>query len=155
MTNTLLSEIKQSSLEARKSAIGKPDGSAESVKAKSMTLLMSNLQTVMKEAQLETLDDAAVIAVVKKSLKTVDDALNKGAAGEYAAKLEIERQVLDAFVPKQLSEVEIRKEINDFKSANGGLQMKDTGAVMKTLNEKYPGQVNGKVVSDLVKEMAN
>lgn len=151
---TLLNDIKAASLAARKSAIGKPEGSEESVRSKSMTLLVSNLQTVMKETQSETLDNAAVVAVVKKSIKTVDDALSKGASGDYAARLEIERQALLTFVPKQLTEDEIRKEINGFAENHGAIQVKDTGNIVRFLNEKFPGQIDGKIASTLVKEMA-
>lgn len=152
----LIDQIKSDSIAARKAAIGKPEGSVENVTAKTLTLLMSNLQSVMKESQSETLTDNEAVGVVKKGVKTVEDAVSKGAAGDYAAKLAIERDVLLQYLPQQLGEAEITNWINDFAQQQGrALEVRDTGVIMKTLNTNYPGQVDGKLVSDVIKRVVN
>ena len=146
---SLLNEIKARSLDARKRAIKDPSATVES---KALTLLVSNLNSVMKETNVETLDDAATVTVVKKSLKTVEDALSKGASGAYEQSLIIERDILNEFLPQQLSADEIRTEVQLLKEAG---PVANIGAVMSHLNSKFPGRVDGKIASTIAREELN
>lgn len=148
---TLQERIKSESIAARKAAIGKSEG-PEYVKSQALTMLVSALNTAMKEKNVEALQDPEVIDVVTKSVKTVDDAFNKGAAGAYAEKLTLEREILSAYVPAQLEESVIQQRVDAYVESKGApLEVKDTGPIMNALKAEFPGQINGATVSKVIK----
>jgi hypothetical protein len=143
----LLDRIKSESIAARKAAVGKPDTSPETLKSKATVLLLSEIQKLSKEAGDRPLTDLDVVGVVKKSLKSVEDAVAKGVPAE---RVEVERGVLASYLPEQLSEEKIRAELTEI-AAGGDLTLKDMGRVKAILNEKYPGQVDAATVSKLLR----
>ena len=62
-------------------------------------------------------------------------------------------QVIEEFLPKQLSEEEIKVELKNIIEVLGATSMKDMGKVMKTAQEKFQGSADNKIVSILVKEL--
>lgn len=64
-----------------------------------------------------------------------------------------QRQVIEEFLPKQLSEEEIKVELKNIIKTLGATSMKDMGNVMKTAQEKFQGSADNKLVSTLVKEL--
>lgn len=152
---SLLENIKKDSLAARKNAIGKEKDTTEAIHSKSLTLLISNINSEMKNRKVDELPDADVIVAVKKSIKTVEDALSKGAAGDYETALRIEKDLLEQYVPPQLTEGEISVWIDNYASEHQiVVSAKDTKAIMQGLNEQYPGSVDGKMVSNIIKSRA-
>jgi len=81
------------------------------------------------------LSDADVIKLVKKLIESIKETTNN----------QDEITVLDVYLPKQLSEVEMR-EIMSL------LSIKDMGAIMKHFKANYDGQYDGKILSSIVKE---
>ena len=70
---------------------------------------------------------------------------------EEVAKLEQEIEILNAYLPEEMSEEEIKQVIDDvFKELNP-TSMKDMGGVMKVLNTKITN-ADMSLVSKLVKE---
>ncbi|WP_248793086.1 GatB/YqeY domain-containing protein, partial [Escherichia coli] len=59
--------------------------------------------------------------------------------------------VLEQFLPKQLSEAEIRVLISDFLDV--GETRPNMGEVMKHMKTHYDGQYDGKVVSKIAAEL--
>ena len=57
------------------------------------------------------------------------------------------------YLPEQLSESEIQKVIEETIAEIGATSMKDLGNVMKAVTPKVKGRADGKVVSNLVKEI--
>jgi hypothetical protein len=98
--------------------------------------------------------DIEVVAVVKKFLKGIDEMLGVitppvGPATDAQAKLDkilAEKAALEAYLPKQMSEDELRA----FATAKAaeGLNM---GQIMKALTAERAGQYDGKTASGIVK----
>ena len=65
--------------------------------------------------------------------------------------LKRENFLLKEFLPTELSHEELKVVVKDFISRLG----KNQGAVMKELKLTYPNQYEGKVASELFKELAN
>lgn len=61
-------------------------------------------------------------------------------------------QVIEAYLPKMLSEDEIRAEVLAAIASTGAAGPKDMGKVMGVLSGKLAGKADGKVISSLVKE---
>jgi uncharacterized protein len=61
-----------------------------------------------------------------------------------------ELQVVNQYLPKQLSEAEVKKIVQSLIETNGFAGVKDKGALMKVLMPEVKGKADGKLVSDVV-----
>ncbi|HET7825933.1 MAG TPA: GatB/YqeY domain-containing protein [Anaeromyxobacter sp.] len=115
------------------------------------------LKSAIKYREIElakALDDAGVIAVAVGEIKRRRDAIEQYRAGnrqDLADKEQKEIEVLQAYLPQQLTEAEVRAKVDEAVKKVGAQGMKDMGAVMKALMPEVQGRADGKVVSDLVK----
>lgn len=64
-----------------------------------------------------------------------------------------QQKVIEEFLPKQLSESEIKSTIETIIKESGACGMKDMGKVMKLAQEKFAGAADNKLVSTFVKEI--
>jgi uncharacterized protein YqeY len=81
------------------------------------------------------LPDGDVIKLVKKLIDSIKETTNN----------QIEISTLENYLPKQLTEDEIRGILSL-------LAVKDLGAVMKSFKANYDGLYDGKLLSTIVKE---
>lgn len=104
----------------------------------------------------KALDDNEVISVIRKQIKARQDSIEQFKAGnrlDLADKEAKELEILKCYLPEELSAEQIKKLIEEVVIATGAVGMKDMGKVMKELTPKISGQADGKLVSDLVKDM--
>lgn len=148
---SLVEKIKTDSLEARKAKDG--------LRATLLTTLYSEVVNVGKNNGNRDTTDAEAVAVVKKFLKGVDETithLGKNEMTEATAKAMMvardERIILDGYMPKQLSEAELKVAIADLIDALPEKNPKQMGVLMKQLKERYEGQYDGQLASKLIKE---
>jgi uncharacterized protein YqeY len=62
-------------------------------------------------------------------------------------------EVISRYLPKQLSEDEIRAAVQSIIQETGAKGPQDMGKVMGVATKKLAGQADGKVISDLVKKL--
>lgn len=62
-------------------------------------------------------------------------------------------QVIEKYLPKMLSEDEVRKEVEKAIGSTGASTMKDMGKVMGILSAELAGKADGKMISNIVKEL--
>lgn len=114
------------------------------------------LLTAIKNKEVEKirpLTDEEFFALIKTSIKQHNDSIEsfkKGQRLELAEKEEKELEILKEFQPSQLTEDEITKEIEDAVAAVGAKDRKEMGKVIKFLMDKFPGRVDGKLLSAMV-----
>ena len=77
----------------------------------------------------------------------------KGERQDIIEKNEIEIKFLETFLPKQISEAELRNMVNEVIAQTGASSMKDMGTVMKALSARVQGQAPNNLVSQIVKEL--
>ena len=127
--------------------------SGDKFKLSVLRMLKSALQLESISKKHELSDDE-VMSVIKKQVKTRKDSIEefkKYNKTEEVAKLEQEIETLNAYLPEEMSEEEIKQVIDDvFKELNP-TSMKDMGGVMKALNTKITN-ADMSLVSKLVKE---
>ncbi|MFM6964976.1 MAG: GatB/YqeY domain-containing protein [Sphingomonadales bacterium] len=70
---------------------------------------------------------------------------------DLAAEELFQAQVIEAYLPKMLSEEEIRQEVRQTIAALGANGPQDMGKVMGALTSKLAGKADGKVISGIVK----
>ena len=71
---------------------------------------------------------------------------------ELAKKEEEEIEVIEKFLPKQLSADELREEIAKVIAESGATSPAEMGKVIGLANKKLAGRADGKTISTLVKE---
>jgi len=103
--------------------------------------------------KIRPLSDEEFFGLVRTSIKQHNDSIEsfkKGQRFELAEKEEKELEILKEFQPAQLSEEEILKEIEEAVAAVGATSRKEMGKVIKVLMDKFPGRIDGKVLSTMV-----
>jgi uncharacterized protein YqeY len=70
-----------------------------------------------------------------------------------AVKEKEEMAVIERFLPKQLSEAEIRAAVAAVISQTGAASPSDMGKVMGVASKQLAGLADGKTISNLVKEL--
>ena len=127
--------------------------SGDKFKLSVLRMLKSALQLESISKKHELSDDE-VMSVVKKQVKTRKDSIEefkKYNKTEEVEKLEQEIEILNTYLPEEMSEEEISKVIDEVFNELNPTSMKDMGGVMKKLNEKITN-ADMSLVSKMVKE---
>lgn len=106
--------------------------------------------------QKKELDDAGIIEVIASLVKQRRESIRMfGEAGRHdlVEKEERELAVLLEFLPSQLSRQEIVELVAGVITECGAQGAKDMGRVMKSLMPHVSGRADGKLVSEVVKEL--
>lgn len=99
-------------------------------------------------------DDAVVVDVLQKMAKQRRESIamyEQGGRAELAAKEQAELDVIETFLPRQMSEDETRAAIEAIKGEVGAASVKDMGKVMALLKERHGTQLDMSKASGLVK----
>lgn len=118
------------------------------------SFLRSELKNAAIAQRKTKLDDADVIAVIKKQIKQHQDSIEQFRRGnrvDLAEKEAKELEILKSYLPEQLSEDRIKEIINEVVASAGANGPQDMGKVMKELLPKLSGSADNKLVSELVK----
>ncbi|MDM9632558.1 GatB/YqeY domain-containing protein [Robiginitalea aurantiaca] len=98
------------------------------------------------------------IALVQKLVKQRKDSAaiyTEQGRDDLAAPELAQIAVLERFLPEQLSEAEVLKEVQEAIQSLGATSMKDMGRVMGVLSGKLGGKADGKTIANLVRQELN
>jgi hypothetical protein len=115
------------------------------------------LLAAMKQKEVDervVLTDADVLAIIDKMVKQRRESIaqfEKAARNDLADAEKFELGVLSGYLPQQLGEAEIQKEINSVIAETGASGVKDMGKVMAALKSRLAGRADMGKVSALVK----
>jgi uncharacterized protein YqeY len=115
------------------------------------------VQAAIKQREVDeriTLDDAQVIAVLEKMVKQRKESITQfelGGRPDLAAKERAEIELLQAYLPAQLSEAEVDALVREAMAATGATSVKDMGKVMGVVKAKAAGRTDMAVVSARIK----
>lgn len=116
-------------------------------------LIMAAIKQREVDERIE-LDDTQVLAVLDKMVKQRRDSIeqyNKAAREELAAKEQAEVDIIQEYMPAELSDEELDKLVQDAVAAAGASSMQDMGKVMAQLKPKVQGRADMGKVSQKVK----
>ena len=139
------------------------DALKEAMKAKNeravSTLRMIN--STLKNADIEArgtgkqpLGDAEVLALLQKMIKQRQESVElykQGGRADLVRQEEEEIAIISAYLPKQMSEPEMKAAIEAAVKETGAAGMKDMGKVIGILRGKYAGQMDMARASAMVK----
>ena len=106
----------------------------------------------------DELTEEAELKAVQKQIKQRKDSIEiyKQQNRADLAKIEEEElQVMEEFMPKQLSSEELRAEIEQLVSSLGVTDSKEMGKVIGAANKALQGKADGKSIADMVKTVLN
>ena len=115
------------------------------------------LLSAMKQKEVDervVLSDADVLAIIDKMVKQRRESIvqfEKAARNDLAEVEKAEIAVLTAYLPQQLSEAEVAKEIDAAIAETGASGAKEMGKVMGLLKSRLAGKTDMGKVSGLVK----
>lgn len=109
----------------------------------------------LAEGELSEEDELQVLSKEKKQRLQSIEEFKAAGRDDLVEKTEKEVAVVDAYLPKQLSEEEVRAIVQETIEESGASSMKDMGKVMPAVMAKVQGQADGGTVSSLVKEELN
>lgn len=102
--------------------------------------------------------DDVIIEIVSKELKKRKDSLGdfeKSGRADLIADLNREIEILQKYLPEQLSEEELTKIVEDAIKEVGAESIKQMGQVMKLVTPKVVGRADNKLVSEMIKSKLN
>ncbi|MCU0436815.1 MAG: GatB/YqeY domain-containing protein [Raineya sp.] len=118
---------------------------------KSMILLEET-----KEGGNGILSEADEIAIITKAIKQRKESyemFHTQGRAEQAAEQQAVIAIMEKYLPKQLSAEEAEAKIKAIIESTGATSIKDMGKVMGQATKELAGQVDNKLVSELVKKL--
>jgi len=117
-----------------------------------LRMIVHALQQEAKEGK-----DDEVAALQRERKRRIDaaESLREGGRDDQAAAEESEAELIEGYLPEQLSDEELSELVTGAVEETGASEAKDMGAVMKSLMPKVGGRADGKRVSQAVREKLN
>jgi uncharacterized protein len=116
-----------------------------------LRMLSSELQKALKEAGGET-DEAAVLQRERKRRLEAADAFGEAGRDDLAASERREAEVVEEYLPEQLSDQELDAIVGDALAESGAASPKEMGKVMSLVMPRVRGRADGARVSSAVRE---
>ncbi len=103
--------------------------------------------------ELKEEDESKLLQKLVKQRRDSLDIFTKQNRADLAQKELEELAVIERFLPKQLSDEELKTEIATIIAESGALSPADLGKVMGAANKKLAGKADGKAIAVIVKEL--
>lgn len=140
---TLLSELKQAML------------AKDELKTSVLRMLKAEVLKIQTDGTGTEVTEELIQGLIQKMIKQRKDSVEQFKAGgreELAEKEEKEIALLMAYMPAQMSEEELRSEVQASKAALGITDKSGLGKLMGALMGKFKGKADGAMIKRLVEE---
>ena len=115
-----------------------------------LRMIVNELQKAEKEGGD---DELTVLQRERKRRLESAEAYREAGRDDLAQGEEREAQIIEAYLPQQLSDEELRAIVGDVVAETGASSPKEMGQVMSQVMPKVQGRADGKRVSAVVKEL--
>jgi uncharacterized protein len=129
--------------------------SGDKLRLSVVRMLLSEMKNekIAKGAELDEAAERRVLSSYAKKRKEAMDAARVGGREEIAQREQQELDITMSYLPKQISEDELRAVVKKHVEASGATGKDAFGVVMKQVIADVGGQADGKVISSLVREL--
>lgn len=127
-------------------------------KEKERLMVVREIKAAMKQAHIDhkkEINEELLIEVVTRAIKTRKESIKefeKGARQDLIDKTSAEIEMLNVYLPEQLSEEEIKKIIEDTFEKVQPTSQKDMGKIMGIITPLVKGKADMGLVSSSIKE---
>ncbi len=127
----------------------------ETIRKNTVQMIRTAILQIEKDKKV-TLEDEDILDVIAKQLKQRRDVLpeyEKSGREDLIAQLKEEMDVLMGYLPKQLTDEELRPIVEAAVKETGAASMRDIGKVMAAVMPQIKGRADGKAVNAIVKDL--
>ncbi len=120
-----------------------------------LRLLLSALKNERIQAQRD-LTDEEIEAAIRRAVKQRREAIEQYQRGGRQDLVDAETEelgILQAYLPRELSETELEEAVKSVMKDKGLSSGKDVGLVMKELMARYRGRVDGKRAQEMARRL--
>ncbi len=107
---------------------------------------------LQQEAKLGGDDEVGVLQRERKKRLEAAEAFRKGGSEDRAAAEEAESELIETYLPEQLSDEELGELVNAAIEEAGASEAREMGKVMSLVMPRVQGRADGKRVSGAVRE---
>lgn len=121
-----------------------------------VTAAIQDRDIANRGAGKERVSDDEILQILTKMVKQREEsakAFEDGGRPELAAAERAEIVIVKEFLPRQIGEEELRRICADVIAEIDATSLRDMGAVMAVLKERYPGRIDFSRASAIVKEL--
>ena len=127
----------------------------DTIKKDTVQMVRAAILQIEKDKGIEV-NDEKIIEIIAKEVKGKKDALvdfEKAQRQDLIDQTNQEMEILNKYLPKQLTKEEIKAQVQEVIKAVGATSMKDMGAVMKEAKSKIGAAADGRTINEVVKEL--
>lgn len=127
------------------------------IRKNTIQMVRAAILQIEKDNGIEV-EDEKIIEIIAKEVKGKKDALTdfeKAEREDLINQTNEEINILQEYLPKQLSEEEILEEVKKVIQEVGATSIKDMGAVMKAAKAKIGAAADGRAINEAVKKLLN
>ncbi|MCR5186996.1 MAG: GatB/YqeY domain-containing protein [Clostridia bacterium] len=127
----------------------------DEIKKNTVQMVRAAILQIEKDKGIKVEDDK-IIEIIAKEVKGKKDALNdftRGGRQDLVDQTNKEIEILQKYLPKQLSIEEIEEIIKKVVADVGATSMKDIGAVMKEAKSRIGAGSDGRTINEVVKKI--
>ncbi|WP_435139412.1 GatB/YqeY domain-containing protein [Pseudopelagicola sp. nBUS_19] len=103
-------------------------------------------------------DEAEILSILAKMVKQRHESAKtyeEGGRLDLAERETFEIGVIEEFLPKQLTDIEVAEAVRSAVAETGATSIRDMGKVMGTLKSKFTGQMDFGKIGPMVKDQLN
>lgn len=129
----------------------------DEIRKNTIQMVRAAILQIEKDNGIEV-DDNKIIEIIAKEVKVKKDALNdfvKGGREDLVSQTNAEIEILQKYLPKQLSKDEIKEIVKNIIEKIGATSIKDMGNVMKEAKSEIGAGADGRTINEVVKELLN
>lgn len=127
----------------------------DEIRKNTVQMVRAAILQIEKDKGIQVEDDK-ILEIIAKEVKTKRDALKdfeKAERQDLIDQTNKEIEILQQYLPKQLSREEIKAELEKIITEIGATTMKDMGAIMKEAKAKMGASADGKTINEVAKEI--
>lgn len=127
--------------------------SKDALKTQTLRMVKAIIEKHKIDSGSESVTDETIQGIIQKQVKQRQESFEsfqKGGRSDMADKEKSEMDLLESYLPKQLSDDELDRLVQESIKECGATQKSDMGKVMKTIMPKLQGRADGKRVNTFV-----
>ncbi|WP_338826455.1 GatB/YqeY domain-containing protein [Neomoorella thermoacetica] len=127
----------------------------DKIRLQTIRMVLASIKNVEIDKQ-HPLNDEEIAGVIQKEIKMRQDSLeqfSRGGREDLVEQTRTELKVLEDYLPRQLTEAELKEIIQQTIQETGATSKREMGKVMAALMPKIRGRADGRKANELVKEI--
>lgn len=138
--------------EIKAAMLSKNEARLRGLRAIKAALLLSKTEKGASELITEDAEIKVLQKLAKQRRESAEIYKAQNRDDLYTIEIE-ELEVIESFLPRQLSAQEVEAEVKSIIQSTGANSVKDMGKVMGAANKQLAGKADGKLVSEIVKQL--